>query len=488
MMNANRDQDDSWERDTMSISQRCRGPRDPLGEVIDWLDHAELTDEIIEASSLGNCDGGQPGVHNLFRDDSSSSSQWGGAQPMPVSKEGRIPEYKPPPARQRGRAAGGCCWPERHSRARNLSPMDDEDEEWETRQKQTGAAGRLVVYDQGDHPRDDVLLRGGCGRRLMVTAVTEGGKAAKAGVKAGDILVSINGKKGFGDKSADEIHASLLAPVILVFMGFVGKLQAEVRLNYSEKICGMSTQQQVISGRPDTTVHVLEEVVFQPSAALFLTTTVPPKKNMRVAERSWGSQLSPQIQSVNTELVDVDGFGGGRASGSRAPPREEAIADAEPSRGSTQVDELSVDISMVDCVQDLGKAVEVSPLPSAVYELRVTEARRIVERALNSNSKPLVGTIAGDTEKVESPFNDTCRSPAAKPSDEPAPPIQTDMDRAQAPRAEPISSSPFVARYGPGPTQPMDMLPVKPTGSFGDVDRHAVLDGCEDDELDLDVM
>lgn len=225
--------------------------------------------------------------------------------------------------------------------------LEPEEEEWNTRQQQTGAAGRLVVYEAGDRPRDDILLRGGGTRRIMVASVTDGGRAAQAGVKAGDVLVSINGTKDFQGKSADAVHAGLVAPVMLVFMGFVGKLQAEVRLNYKQKTCGLSSQHQVVYGRPDAPVQVLEEIVFQPGNATLMLATRP--HDAPLSARSSGHGSSGPV---------VGDYGA-------APDDEEDEAD----------------------IIDIDSLTRVSPCApedfAAVYELRGHEARKIVSRALS---------------------------------------------------------------------------------------------------------
>merc|ERR1711982_125498 len=99
-------------------------------------------------------------------------------------------------------------------------------EEWAARQRMTGAVGRLVRYAELDiSPKDDILgLRRTTRGRMMVTAVRENGKAARAGVGAGDELVSIDGRKDFSGHSGEVVHSALSAPVTLVFLGFVGKL------------------------------------------------------------------------------------------------------------------------------------------------------------------------------------------------------------------------------------------------------------------------
>eukprot|EP00438_Fugacium_kawagutii_P006906 Skav221030 [mRNA] locus=scaffold576:188113:195903:- [translate_table: standard] len=71
----------------------------------------------------------------------------------------------------------------------------DPDEEWNQRLRGTGAAGRLVAYDSGDRPQDDLHLRGGAGKRVVVSFVRRSSRAEQAGVKTGDMLVSINGRK-----------------------------------------------------------------------------------------------------------------------------------------------------------------------------------------------------------------------------------------------------------------------------------------------------
>lgn len=308
-------QANSRDIDSLSIAQRFTGRPDPLGDVITWLDSVDLADELgddlsrvwQETGASGLCGGDAPfGVRELFADtpqegaaaplgnprtrcnddpwDTPRAPGAAGAAGAAARPESGLQQQLGPPA-QRASSRGpvrACCFSTWDLGGQVTDPRNfvlndqSEEDEWDARQKQTGAAGRLVVYSEGDRPKDDLLLRGGGGRRVIVTAVAEDGKANKAGVKAGDVLVSINGKKDFVEQSADIIHASLTAPVMLVFMGFVGKLQAEVRLNYAEKVAGMSSQQQVVFGRPDAPVRVIDEVVFQPAAApLFLTTTVP---------------------------------------------------------------------------------------------------------------------------------------------------------------------------------------------------------------------
>lgn len=343
---------------------------DPLSEVIHWLDSTELEDDLYEevvspgdypedhrycvdldTASEGSAmrtnsrpDMGASGTDVVggsrrFHDDSARAapSQAQVAYARSISSRKRTSSW-----------AGSCCYAEGVNGFDAVLPLtnkvgfEHEDEEWDARQKQTGAAGRLVIYEPGDRPRDDIVLRGGCGRRVMVNAVSDDGKAYKAGVKPGDVLVSIDGKKDFNMYSADAIQASLVPPVMLVFMGFVGKLQAEVRLNYAEKVAGMSSQQQVVFGRPDAPVQVTDEVVFNPTAPLFLATTVPP----------WSAASMPNLRAVS----DFSGGGGDGLHGDYQMPLR------EPTTASDLTDDS---------------------LPAAYYELRVSEARHVVQRALS---------------------------------------------------------------------------------------------------------
>jgi len=56
-----------------------------------------------------------------------------------------------------------------------------------------------------------------------------------------------------------------------VFLGFVGKLQAEVRLTCTDRVCGLSSRHSVAKGYTDAPVQVCEERVFNAGiASLFL--------------------------------------------------------------------------------------------------------------------------------------------------------------------------------------------------------------------------
>jgi len=162
-------------------------------------------------------------------------------------------------------------------------PGTEEEEEWQKRKRLTGAVGRLVRYEDREFPATDILgLRSTLHGRIMVTGVQLGGNAWQAGVRAGDQLVSIDGKKVSNSRPASAVHESLKAPVTLVFLGFVGVLQAEVRVAQPKRPrCGLPSAAQVVpSDRTEDgrNITVCDPVVFGPSAgpssSLFIATDV----------------------------------------------------------------------------------------------------------------------------------------------------------------------------------------------------------------------
>jgi len=163
----------------------------------------------------------------------------------------------------------------------NRNFQQEEEREWAERKARSGTVGRLVVYRDSDQPQNDIYLRGGGSSHVVVAAVREGGMAAKANVKAGDRLVSIDGKKDFVGKAAEAIHQSLMPPTILVFCGFVGKPTAEVRLNCSVQSCGISTKKPIKAMRPDEGFFICEQRVFQAGTApIFLSVEGHKEKDM----------------------------------------------------------------------------------------------------------------------------------------------------------------------------------------------------------------
>lgn len=203
----------------------------------------------------------------------------------------------------------------------------NEEEEWFARQRLTGAIGRLVRYNEAEiTPKDDILgLR--CTRRgrIMVTAVRENGIAAKAGVVAGDELVSIDGRKEFVGHPAHVVHASLRAPVTLVFLGFVGKLQAEVRVKRPpEPKCGLAPGTEILVASVDKQqpppIKLCDAVVFQQgeSPSLLITASatgykIGEKVQMRhAAGQEWQDGevtcVAPLKVKISSGISDGNGY------------------------------------------------------------------------------------------------------------------------------------------------------------------------------------
>jgi hypothetical protein len=148
--------------------------------------------------------------------------------------------------------------------------MADEEVEWVMRRDRTGTVARLVMYEDEDEPQEDFILRGGYYGHFVVATIRDGGPAARAGVKSGDRLVSIDGKKDFIGLSATEVRMRMRAPATIVFLGFVGKLQAEVRLTCSDPACGLSLRDEIARGYSDNPLHICDERVFHAGSASLL--------------------------------------------------------------------------------------------------------------------------------------------------------------------------------------------------------------------------
>jgi len=341
------------ERGTCSEQSSCGAVPDPLGDVMRWLGQADLADDIFADLAEDVTGAGTPQAGPCGNEHAGGGPRRALLSPFkarPV-RSATTDEGAPSQMQSLFNSPHAYCTSSKPS-----SVVDPEEEEWDARQRQTGATGRLVSYDRLDFPREDFTLRGGNGRRVVVAAVTEGGIAARAGVKAGDVLVSIDGNKDFMERFADELHSSLVPPVMLVFMGFVGKLQAEVRLQHKQKSCGLPTQDEVFLGSRDKPVRVSDEVIFRPcSATLILATRPDPPKPPppQPTPSDTGSAADDEYDGVAEEYGGGGPGGGGESTGgtSEAPPP----------------------VAASDLV--------------AVYELRVQEARNILSLAMSPRSR-----------------------------------------------------------------------------------------------------
>lgn len=203
------------------------------------------------------------------------------------------------------RTSGYC-----HNTIREVEGHNEE-EEWVARQRLTGAICRLVRYcDNSITPKDDILnLRSTRRGRIMVTAVREKGIAAKAGVVAGDELVSIDGRKDFVGHPARVVHASLRAPVTLVFLGFVGKLQAEVRVKRPpEPKLGLALGNDVISHenrKEPQPVRLCDAVVFRQGDNPSLLITAGNEQTLRSQYDGSVPEAKPHEPTSKTIMYEL---------------------------------------------------------------------------------------------------------------------------------------------------------------------------------------
>jgi len=130
--------------------------------------------------------------------------------------------------------------------ADGFSPAPNEDSDpWEERRQRTGACARLVRYQPGDQPRRDVSFSGGDGKRIQVTWMRAQGRTHLAGVKLGDTLASIDGWRVPKEEDAESVYNRVNAPCILIFLGFIGKMNAEVRLTTQLPKLGLSLREDL---------------------------------------------------------------------------------------------------------------------------------------------------------------------------------------------------------------------------------------------------
>jgi hypothetical protein len=257
---------------------------DPLIDVLDWLgrqnlasDHEFISDVYPRGAEDEHHTDAEafPHAREPFTDYMDVPDETGRVRQKPRSREPKRNTLLDMPLPQNCAGISSVClmmMQEALQEApQQLTYADEEEMEWAMRKKRTGPVGRLVVYAIDDDPRDDLLLRGGSDRPFVVAALADGGPAARAGVKAGDRLVSINGKKDFVGMTLENLREHLRPPVMLVFLGFVGKLQAEVRLTCTDRVAGLPVRYEVARGYSDAPLQVCEERVFNAGfASLFL--------------------------------------------------------------------------------------------------------------------------------------------------------------------------------------------------------------------------
>jgi hypothetical protein len=156
----------------------------------------------------------------------------------------------------------------------------------------------MVKYREHERPAEDILSL--CYTemgRLIVKKIRTGGQAARASVAVGDELVSIDGNRDFHGRPSEAIRSELQGPTSLVFAGFVGKLEAEVRVEHTpHKVrCGLSPSTDVANDLQRVGVpvspRVCDPVFFSAKESLFITT---PQRELRKSPRSPRGGESPE--------------------------------------------------------------------------------------------------------------------------------------------------------------------------------------------------
>jgi len=207
---------------------------------------------------------------------------------------------------------------------------EHEEDEWLERKRVTGVIGRLVQYQTGEVPAKDVLgLSRTCHGRLMVTAVRGDGPAARAGVIAGDQLISIDGEKIWEYYPAKAVLSGVRGPTTLIFLGFSGKLQAEVRVkqpdeprlglpaqvSVSSKVLQKSKRDEdrrrrwVEAQKPQAppSLHLLDPVVFEQTSTSSLLIATESKQELRDEEHEHTEPVpTPRSQLGVYELHQQD--------------------------------------------------------------------------------------------------------------------------------------------------------------------------------------
>lgn len=265
---------------------------DPVARVLDWMGNHELRDDAHSTSSTTVTN--DNAEDDAFDDVPVFSKHGEGAVAQAVRPSCRLKrDIFPTPSQIEctPSATSKCFTKDDHPKqqvARSSRDvfLDEETDRWDQRQQRSGAVGRLVPYHEGQSPQEDILLRGGGRRHIILAGLRDGGQAARAGVKVGDRLVSIDGKKDLLGLQAKAVQEGLKAPVVLVFLGFVGKLEAEVRLRYVEQVCGISSRQEAVEGRDSAPLQLCEERVFNPGRAPLFLTVRPSQPSRRHMQQS----------------------------------------------------------------------------------------------------------------------------------------------------------------------------------------------------------
>jgi len=94
-----------------------------------------------------------------------------------------------------------------------------------------------VRYEIGEHPLADIVsLTGGgsSGSRVFVRTLVPHGKAVQAGVRTGDELVAVSGRRDFQRLSAQRLLESLPTPTLLVFAKDAARVKSQLQRDEAE--------------------------------------------------------------------------------------------------------------------------------------------------------------------------------------------------------------------------------------------------------------
>jgi len=184
--------------------------------------------------------------------------------------------------------------------------LDEEAERWDQRQQRSGAVGRIVAYHRGQSPKEDMFLRGGGRHHIVLAGLRDGGQASRAGLKVGDRLVSIDGNKDLLGLQAEAVQEGLGAPVVLVFLGFVGMLEAEVRLTHVGQLCTISGRQDAVWGTDGAPLQLCEERVFNVSRAPLFLAVIRSRHNARHIEEGESAEEEQEEEESRDEGQEED--------------------------------------------------------------------------------------------------------------------------------------------------------------------------------------
>lgn len=164
-------------------------------------------------------------------------------------------------------------------RSPSNGPSDFQDRRSPRQSLGRGGQGHLIVcYFEGERPMDELpRLEGGNGMHVIVAMVTPGSKAARAGVRPGFAVASLNGRAEFMKLPAWQVRQLLESPITIGFDPTPGMRPAqspaqELRLTANPRIdpLGIPNDQspwsQSRNGEPPGQAWVVaEEVNFKPT-------------------------------------------------------------------------------------------------------------------------------------------------------------------------------------------------------------------------------